>query len=82
MKGFGVEAGMPDVIAMHRGPVYGLKLKAEGGRATSKQFEGRAQWRALVALEQRKILLGAFSHVKLVMTATLEIRTSGPRRSG
>ena len=39
LKGLGVRAGVPDVIAIHRGRVYGLELKAEGGSATRKQRE-------------------------------------------
>ncbi len=39
MKGLGVVAGVPDVIAIYQGNVYALELKAEGGRATAKQLE-------------------------------------------
>ncbi len=39
MKGLGVVAGVPDVIAIFQGNVYALELKAEGGRATAKQLE-------------------------------------------
>jgi hypothetical protein len=42
MKGLGVKAGVPDVIAIYQGRVYGLELKAEGGRATPKQLEAIA----------------------------------------
>jgi hypothetical protein len=38
LKGLGVVAGVPDVIAIHQGRVYGLELKAEGGRTTDKQL--------------------------------------------
>jgi hypothetical protein len=38
LKGLGVVAGVPDVIAIHNGHVYGLELKAEGGRASEKQL--------------------------------------------
>jgi len=38
MKGMGVVAGTPDIIAICQGRVYGLELKAEGGRATEKQL--------------------------------------------
>src|SRR5262245_36095131 len=38
LKGLGVVAGVPDVIAIHQGRVYALELKAEGGRATDKQL--------------------------------------------
>jgi hypothetical protein len=39
LKGLGVRAGVPDVIAIHGGKVFGLELKAEGGRPTPKQLE-------------------------------------------
>lgn len=39
MKGLGVTAGVPDVIAIYRGNVYALELKAEGGRASEAQLE-------------------------------------------
>jgi hypothetical protein len=39
LKGMGLVAGVPDVIAIHQGRVYGLELKAEGGKATPKQVE-------------------------------------------
>lgn len=42
MKGMGVVAGVPDVIAIHEGRVYALELKAEGGRPTPKQLEAVA----------------------------------------
>lgn len=37
MKGLGVVAGVPDVIAIYRGRVYAIELKVEGGRPTAKQ---------------------------------------------
>ena len=39
LKGLGVVAGVPDVIAIHNGRCFALELKAEGGRATDKQLE-------------------------------------------
>ncbi len=39
LKGLGVVAGVPDVIAIFRGNVYALELKAEGGRASEAQLE-------------------------------------------
>jgi hypothetical protein len=42
MKGMGVVAGVPDIIAIHDGRVYALELKPEGGRATPKQQEAIA----------------------------------------
>jgi hypothetical protein len=38
LKGMGVVAGVPDVIAIHQGRVYGLELKAQGSKATPKQI--------------------------------------------
>jgi hypothetical protein len=42
MQGLGVKGGVPDVIAIRQGRVYGLELKAEGGRVTPKQLEAIA----------------------------------------
>jgi hypothetical protein len=39
LKGLGVHAGVPDVIAIHRGQVYAIELKTEDGRATSAQLQ-------------------------------------------
>jgi hypothetical protein len=38
MKGMGVVAGVPDIIAIHNGRVFAMELKAEGGRASDKQL--------------------------------------------
>jgi len=46
MKGLGIVAGVPDVIAIHEGRVYGLELKAEGRSATPKQLEAVAAMEA------------------------------------
>jgi hypothetical protein len=45
LKGLGVTAGVPDVIAIHGGRCYAIEIKAEGGRPTPKQLE------AIAALE-------------------------------
>src|SRR5262245_52577820 len=45
LKGLGVTAGVPDVIAIHEGRCYAIEVKAEGGRPTPKQLE------AIAALE-------------------------------
>jgi hypothetical protein len=37
--GLGVRAGVPDVIAIHRGEVFALELKTEHGKATSAQLQ-------------------------------------------
>jgi hypothetical protein len=39
LKGLGVKAGVPDVVACYRGQFYALELKAEGGRPSDKQLE-------------------------------------------
>ncbi len=40
LKGLGVKAGVPDIIAIHEGRVYAMELKApKGGRATEVQLE-------------------------------------------
>jgi hypothetical protein len=46
MKGLGVKAGVPDVVAIREGRCYALELKAEGGRATPKQLESIAAMEA------------------------------------
>jgi hypothetical protein len=75
LKGMGVVAGVPDVIAIHEGRVYALELKAEGGRATPKQQEAIAAMeaagaftaiaeglcRALAVLEAWRLLRGRTS---------------------
>src|SRR5262249_2248352 len=38
LKGLGVRAGVPDIIAIHNGRCFALELKAEGGRTTDKQL--------------------------------------------
>ena len=38
LKGLGVVAGVPDVIAIHNGRVFAMELKAPGGRASDKQL--------------------------------------------
>jgi hypothetical protein len=46
LKGLGVDAGVPDVIAIHRGQVYAIELKTEDGRATSAQLQAIEELRA------------------------------------
>jgi hypothetical protein len=38
LKGLGVRAGVPDIIAIHRGHVYAIELKTERGKATEGQL--------------------------------------------
>jgi hypothetical protein len=40
LKGLGVRPGVPDLIAIHRGQVYAVELKSEGGRATDIRAAG------------------------------------------
>jgi hypothetical protein len=75
MKGLRVMSGVPDIIAIHRGQVFALELKPEGGRATAKQLETIAAIenagaytciaegldRALAVLEQWGLLRGRAS---------------------
>jgi hypothetical protein len=72
MKGLGVTAGVPDVIAIHEGCCYAIEIKAEGGRPTQKQLEAIAAMeaagaytciaegldRALAVLERWGLLVG------------------------
>src|SRR5262245_17133005 len=46
LKGMGVVAGVPDVIAIHQGRCYAMELKPEGGKLTENQE------RALIALRE------------------------------
>ena len=39
LKGLGVRAGVPDLIAIHRGEVFAIELKSESGRATAAQLQ-------------------------------------------
>jgi hypothetical protein len=39
LKGLGVRAGVPDVIAIHRGEVFALEIKTENGKATTAQLQ-------------------------------------------
>src|SRR5262249_53572959 len=45
LKGLGVVAGVPDVIAIHNGRVFAMELKTEGGRVSDKQLETLAALR-------------------------------------
>ncbi|MCW2130178.1 hypothetical protein M2226_008922 [Bradyrhizobium elkanii] len=43
LKGLGVTAGVPDIIAIRGGHAFGLELKAEGGKPSDKQKETMAE---------------------------------------
>ena len=46
LKGLGVRAGVPDVIAIRAGRAYALELKGPGGRLTAAQNAAHAALRA------------------------------------
>ncbi len=46
LKGSGVVSGVPDVIAICKGQVFALKLKAPGGRLSPAQKNAHARLRA------------------------------------
>jgi hypothetical protein len=46
LKGLGVRAGVPDIIAIHRGHVYALELKTVHGKATEGQLQAIEDIRA------------------------------------
>ena len=74
MKGLGVVPGVPDVIAIKDGRVFGLELKAPGGCASEAQLATLAQMnaagaqtciaqgldRALATLEHWGLLRGVY----------------------
>ncbi len=72
LKGLGVKAGVPDIIAIRSGHCFALELKAEGGKPTPVQIETMQQMQragatvaiatglnaALRKLEDWELLLG------------------------
>lgn len=72
MKGTGTVAGVPDTIWIREGQIYGLELKAPGGRLSEKQVRTLEQLEAAGAichvaegldpalrwLEDKRLLLG------------------------
>jgi hypothetical protein len=46
LKGLGVRAGVPDVIAVRDGRTYALEIKSPGGRLTTAQNAAHAALRA------------------------------------
>jgi hypothetical protein len=46
LKGLGVRAGVPDVIAVRDGRTYALEIKSPGGRLTAAQNAAHAALRA------------------------------------
>jgi hypothetical protein len=46
LKGLGVRPGVPDVVAIHRGQVYAIELKRDGGRVTDAQIQAIEDIRA------------------------------------
>lgn len=43
LKSMGVTAGVPDIIAIHKGKCYAMELKAPGGRPTETQLNAIAR---------------------------------------
>ena len=43
LQSLGVVAGVPDLLLVHRGQLYGLELKAEAGRLTDVQLDVHAK---------------------------------------
>lgn len=39
LKSMGMRAGVSDIIAVHRGEIFGLELKADNGKPTESQLE-------------------------------------------
>jgi hypothetical protein len=50
MKGMGVVAGIPDLLILYEGRLYGLELKVTGGRLTTAQIETQEHMRAAGAM--------------------------------
>jgi hypothetical protein len=50
LKGLGVRAGVPDVMAVKDGRTYGLEVKAPGGRLSAAQRSAHAALRAAGAI--------------------------------
>jgi hypothetical protein len=50
MKGLGVKAGVPDIIAIRHGRAFALELKAPGGRLTPAQLDAHEGLRAAGAV--------------------------------
>jgi hypothetical protein len=76
MKGIGVKAGVPDIVAVRGGRFFGLELKASNGRPTAAQRDAHAALSAagatvavacglddaLTRLELWGLLRGGFGH--------------------
>ena len=45
LKGLGVRAGVPDLIAVHEGRCYGPELKALGGRPSERSLRPFRPWK-------------------------------------
>jgi hypothetical protein len=60
LKGLGVRAGVPDVIAVKDGRTYALEIKPPGGRLTAVQNAAHVN-AALAQLEQWGLLRGRAS---------------------
>jgi hypothetical protein len=58
-KSIGVRAGIPDVLALHEGRLYGLELKATGNKPTLTQTATMAALREAGATVETAIELDA-----------------------
>jgi hypothetical protein len=96
MKGLGVRAGVPDIIAVKDGRAYGLELKAPGARLTAVQRDTHVQLseagatvavaysldNALAHLEAWALLRGSVDHGWPGNAITASGRIFTRRRSG
>src|SRR5262245_56869164 len=81
-KSLGVTAGVPDLLIVHDGRLYGLELKAEGGRLSEAQrttIEAMRRGGAIVAVAQGiDQALAQLEAWKLLRCAATWKRTDGP----
>ena len=62
LKGLGVTAGVPDIIAIRGGHAFGLELKADGGKPSEKQTATMAEMEKAGATVALAIGLDAAIH--------------------
>jgi hypothetical protein len=59
MKGLGVRAGVPDLLIVYEGTLYGLELKADGRKPTALQEETQTALRCAGAVVATAVGLDA-----------------------